>query len=140
MNIFTENLNLIISTLLGGTSGGILGVFLGKKRRKAIDKQEEEKANLQESTVFQSMQKSYDIFSKDMTDKYTILKKELTSIKQENIEQRKSLRSLQQDNSNLHIQITSLTKENNELKTIVTKLSLENKQLHFELTKYKKRK
>jgi len=135
MSFLQDNLNIILSALFSGGTGGVLGLVLGGKKRKATDSQEEEKANKAKVDTFKAMQETYGIFAQDMNEKYLYLEKELIDIKLENKEQRKSLRNLQKDNNELHVQITSLTKENNELKTIVTKLSLENKQLHAQLNK-----
>jgi hypothetical protein len=124
---------VLISSLLGiGGTGGIIGFFSGKKKRK-------EELKLLEGNALDIMQKSYDTFTSDMKERYLLLRQELQEVKSENKEQRNDLRILQKDNSRLHIEAAQLTKENHELRQMVVELKEENTTLQNELKKYRKK-
>lgn len=132
MSFFSDNLGLIISSIFGTTGGGLFGWFAGKKQRKAKDTEAE-------NTAVQSIQKSYDLFTSDMKQKYEELKLEIKDLKTENKDQRSDLRALQKDNSKLHLEVAQLTRENHELKQMVAELKQENTTLNNELKKYRKK-
>lgn len=124
---------ILISSLLGvGSTGGIIGFFSGKKKRK-------EELKLLEGNALDIMQKSYDTFTADMKERYLLLRQELQEVKSENKEQRTALRILQKDNSNLHLEVAQLTRENYELRQMVVELKGENTVLQNELKKYRKK-
>ena len=110
MNFFTENWQI-----LAGFVGSIVTFFTGFKLQKINEKKEG-------ATALESIQKVYDTFSNQTNQKFEELYKEITSLKNENLEQRKSLRELQKDNRELHREVSKLMQKNNEL-------LLENQQL-----------
>lgn len=124
---------VFISSLLGiGSTGGLIGFFTGKKKRK-------EQLKVIEGNALETMQKAYDTFTTDMKERYNLIRGELQEVKQENKEQRTDLRILQKDNSRLHVEVAQLTKENHELRQMVVELKGENTVLQNELKKYRKK-
>ena len=117
MNFITDNWQAITGVL-----GSVIAFFGGRKMKHTQHKNSE-------ATALQNMQKTYDKWTADTNKRIQNLQDELTTIKNENIEQRKEMRSLQRDNRSLHNQITALTVENNELKKIVSELKIENEKL-----------
>jgi len=126
----TNNWQILLAAIGLSGSGGAIGIYFDRKKRKADAKQSE-------GNALQTMQKAYDVFVEDSKSKIDEIKAELKDIKQENREQRKTLRVLQTDNARMHKQISDLSKENTELRAVVARLELENKELLLQLKKYK---
>jgi len=121
MNTLINNLGLILGAIGLTGGGGLLGVYLDRKKRKGEVQQIE-------GNALKTMQEAYTKFTEDSNKKFEYLQSEMAHLKKENIEQRKDIRDLHKDNRSLHNQVTALSNENGELKASIKALENENKR------------
>ena len=127
MKYILDNIGLILSVLGIGGGGGLVGLWIGKRKRAG-------EATQVEANALITMQQAYAKFTDDSNNRFATMQKELDAIKLENIEQRKDIRLLIKDNRSLHNQVTALSNENSQLRASIKELQNENQRLKDETT------